>query len=192
MLKRILDITKNGFRYLLLRLIKKFKYLGWPVVFGSGIEIENANIVSIGSLSNIGKDTWMRSALSGLGNGITIGSGVDIGRRNFISCTSEIIIGDNCVFGPNVTVVDNNHEYKDLSKAIKAQGSSNPVSISIGNDCWLGSNVVVLPGTNIGKHCVIAANCVVSGTVPNYCVVAGIPGKVVKKFDRKLGLWVKR
>jgi len=190
--KRILDLAKNGLMYFSFRLTRQFRYLGWPVVFHWGVEIENSSTVTIGNFSNIGKDTWIRSASNKACEGVIIGTNVSIGRRCFISCADKISIGNNCVFGPNVTVVDNNHAYTDLSKPISAQGISSPIPVSIGPDCWIGTNAVILPGSHIGKHCIIGANSVVSGKVPDYSVLAGIPGKIVKKYDQKLGKWIKK
>lgn len=185
-------LIKNGLYYINFRLTNRFKYLGWPVVFGSGIEIENATTLSVGDFSNIGKDTWIRSASLVEEAGITIGTNTIIGRRNFISCAKKIVIGNDCILGPNVTVVDNNHAYTDLSKSISAQGISEPIPVTIGDECWIGTNAVILPGTNMGKHCVIGANSVVSGAVPDYSVVTGIPGKIVKRYDPTLERWVKK
>lgn len=191
MIKRIVSITKNGLLYFFYKLTNRFLYLGWPVVFNQGIELENTETLSIGSFSNIGKDTWMRSALPGKGKGICLGENSMIGRRNFISCAKEITVGKNCIFGPNVTIVDNNHEFKDVTKPILAQGSSKPFPVSIGEDCWIGTNAVILPGTKIGRHCVVGANSVVSGTIPNNSVVTGSPARIVRTFDKKTNRWVK-
>lgn len=191
MIKRIFILLKNGLFYLLFRSTNTFRCLGWPVVFNSGVEIENTETLSIGKFSNIGKDTWMRSALPGKGTGITLGTNAMIGKRNFISCAKEITVGNNCIFGPNVTVVDSNHEYKDISKPILTQGSSKPIPVLIGDDCWIGINAVILPGTKIGRHCVIGANSVVSGEIPDNSVVTGSPARIVKTFDTKTRRWVK-
>ncbi|MCA9369086.1 acyltransferase [Candidatus Woesebacteria bacterium] len=161
MFRRTLDLVKNGLLYVGYRLTHTFKYLGWPVVFSSGVELENPETLSIGNYCNLGKDTWIRSAALGEGEGILIGSNAMIGRRCFISCAKKITIGTDCVFGPNVTIVDNNHSYTDISKPISAQGIAEPDPVSIGDECWIGTNTVILPGANIGKHCVIGANSVV-------------------------------
>lgn len=54
--------------------------------------------------------------------------------------------------------------------------------IYIGSGTWVGLNAVILPGTVVGKGCVIAANCVVKGEFPDYCVIAGVPGKIIKIY----------
>ena len=191
MIKRIATLIQNGLMYSFFRLKHSFRYLGWPVVFNSGVEIENASTLYIGNFSNIGKDTWIRSSLPGKGPGISLGINSMIGRRNFISCAKEITIGNNCIFGPNVTIVDSNHVYTDPAKPISTQGITEPVPVYIGDDCWIGTNAVVLPGTTLGDHCVVGANSVVSGNIPSYSVITGIPGKIVKKYDTKSEKWKK-
>ena len=85
-----------------------------------------------------------------------------------ISCQKKIKIGEGCLFGPSVKIYDNNHKFsknKGVSYEFKAE------SISIGDHCWIASNVVILKGTHIGKNCVIGANCVVSGIIPDNTIV---------------------
>jgi len=55
-------------------------------------------------------------------------------------------------------------------------------SVRIGSGSWLGANVVVLPGTDIGEHVIVAAGAVVRGVIPDRCVVAGVPARVVRRW----------
>ena len=70
---------------------------------------------------------------------------------------------------------------------MSARGGAEP--IEIGGGTWLGINSVILPGTKIGKGCVVAANCVVKGEYPDYCVIAGVPSHIVKRYEN--GEWDK-
>jgi len=63
-------------------------------------------------------------------------------------------------------------------------------SVRIGEGSWLGINVCVL-GANVGKHCVIGANSVVTKDIPDYCVAIGSPARIIKRFDMESGLWKK-
>ena len=54
--------------------------------------------------------------------------------------------------------------------------------VSIGSGSWLGHGTVVLPGATIGRHVVIGANSVVTGEMPDNCVAAGVPARVIKKL----------
>ncbi len=55
--------------------------------------------------------------------------------------------------------------------------------IVIGNDTWIGANVVILPNITIGKYCVVGAGAVVTHDVPDYSIVAGVPARIIKKID---------
>lgn len=60
------------------------------------------------------------------------------------------------------------------------QGSLPKQKVTIGNDVWIGTRVVILPGVHIGNGSIIAAGAVVSKDVPKYAVVGGVPAKVIK------------
>ena len=100
---------------------------------------------------------------------------LNIGKNNFfnngcsLNCLGNVQIGDNNQFGENVLMYDHNHQYTDKSKLISEQGY-NIGNIKIGNNCWIGSNVVILKNVEIGDNVIIGAGCVVyksiiSGTV---------------------------
>lgn len=95
---------------------------------------------------------------------------VEIGEKCFfnnncsISCLNFIQIGDGSIFGEGVKIYDHNHKFADFSKPIKEQGYSQGC-IKIGKHCWIGSNVILLKGADIGDNCVIGAGCVVSDKI---------------------------
>lgn len=104
------------------------------------------------------------------------GGTVKIGNRVFfnndcsINAHKRIEIGDNCIFGENVKIYDHNHIFKDLDKPIYEQGFKCK-DVVIGNNCWIGSNTVILAGTVIGDHCVVGAGCIISGNIPSNSIV---------------------
>ena len=63
--------------------------------------------------------------------------------------------------------------------------------VHIGKDCLIGMNSVILPGTRLGNHCVVGANSTVCGDYPDYCVIAGSPAKIIKKYDFDKKSWIK-
>lgn len=101
---------------------------------------------------------------------VSIGGGCFFNSHCTIDAESGIAIGENCLFAENVKIYDNNHRFTQAGVPIKAQGAKSE-PITIGNNCWLASNVVVLKGTNIGDNCVIGAGCVVSGNIPAGSIV---------------------
>jgi len=110
---------------------------------------------------------------------VTIGDHTRIGLHNTI--IGPVCIGSHVNLAQGITVTALNHHFKDCDKRIDEQGiSTKPVVI--GDDVWIGANAVVLPGVTIGSHVVVAAGAVVTKDVPDYCVVGGIPAKVIKEL----------
>ena len=98
-----------------------------------------------------------------------------------------IHIGSGVYTGPRVYITDINHGYERLDEPIGRQlQEARPVTI--GDNCWLGTNSVILPGTHLGEHVVVAAGAVVSGQVPGRCVVAGSPARIIRRFNGEV--WV--
>jgi acetyltransferase-like isoleucine patch superfamily enzyme len=119
---------------------------------------------------------------------ITIGAGTTVQRRATIN--GSVSIGSGCIIAPNVFISSGTHPFRVYpEKTIREQErliveergdlSSLDRPISIGDDCWLGVNVVICPGVNIGRGVVIGANSVVLKDVPNNTVVAGVPAKAI-------------
>ncbi len=100
---------------------------------------------------------------------IIIGEKVFINQNCSISSKSKITIGDNCNFGPNVCIFDNDHKFD--SKNGVSSSEYNVGEISIGSGTWLASNVVVLRNTTIGRNCVIGAGCIIKGNIPDATMV---------------------
>ncbi|MEL7155210.1 MAG: acyltransferase [Actinomycetota bacterium] len=113
---------------------------------------------------------------------IRIGDGCLIGRGTSIVGHYEIDIGDDVFTGMNVYITDQNHSYGRLDQPIGRQEPTD-VPVRIGSGTWIGSGAVILPGSTIGRQVVVAANAVVRGAVPDHCVVAGVPARVVRRHD---------
>lgn len=102
-------------------------------------------------------------------NGVLhIGSRTYMNRYCMISVQNAVSIGDNCMFGPGVKIFDNNHCFSAQS-GVSSELKTAP--ISIGNNCWIVSDVVLLKGTVVGNNCVIGAGCVISGNIPDGTLV---------------------
>ena len=110
---------------------------------------------------------------------VIIGSHTRIG----IHCTviGPVTIGNHVNLAQGIVVTALNHNFKDTTLYIDEQGiSTNPVVI--GDDVWIGANAVILPGVTIGRHAVVAAGAVVTKDVPDYCVVGGVPARIIKRI----------
>lgn len=100
---------------------------------------------------------------------------------------SKITIGDGCVITSKVTILV--HDYS-IECGLVAIGKQDPVyeamfirEVKIGNNCFIGQNSFIKPGTVIGDNCIIGAGSVVSGTIPDNSIVVGNPAVVIKKTD---------
>lgn len=105
-----------------------------------------------------------------LGHGLVMGSNSSIGPHGYVGCSGPIVIGDNVMIGPKCSLFAENHVFGDDAQTIKSQGVVQK-GISIGNDCWIGSNVIILDGVHIGNHVVIGAGTLVTKDVPDNTIV---------------------
>ncbi len=119
---------------------------------------------------------------------VRIGDRCVIGRGSHIVGHWSIDIGDDVQTGPYVYITDQNHSYTDPDQPV---GTQWPVdaAVRIGAGSWLGAHAVVLPGASLGRNVVVAAGAVVRGEVPDHCVVAGVPARVVRRWTPDEG-WV--
>ena len=101
---------------------------------------------------------------------------------------AEVTIGDNCNFGPNVTIVTPLHPMlpDERREMLTASGEKKHLCyakpVHIGSDCWFGASVTVCPGVTIGDGCVIGAGSVVTRDIPSGCFAAGVPCRVIRKL----------
>src|SRR5690606_31169622 len=122
--------------------------------------------------------------LKSIGESLQIGNNVGINHYCFIGVRGNVIIGNNIIFGPRVSLFSENHNFNRLDIPIKYQGETRKDTI-IGNNVWIGANSVILAGVNIGDGAIIAAGAVVSKDVPNNSIVGGVPAKVLKFREDK-------
>lgn len=161
------------------------------VYIGKNVKVEGKNI-SFGNKTSILDNTTIRGNVT-IGNNVYIHENVLIRSFNYSiyvgdnttinnnTCIlSQCKIGKNVSIAPNVVIVGANHNFADKNQTIKSQGSTS-VGIIIEDDVWIGANASVLDGVVIGKGSIIAAGAVVTKRVPEYCVVAGVPAKVIKE-----------
>lgn len=109
---------------------------------------------------------------------IRIGAGTYINRNTMLDATHQLEIGDNCAIGPNCYLTDHDHG-TDAGVAPLAQ-SLNFAPTRLGNEVWLGANVVVLKGVTIGNGAVIGAGSVVTKDVLPNSIVVGVPAKFIR------------
>lgn len=107
---------------------------------------------------------------------VSIGNNVFIGANAVMQSNSgEIIIGNHIAFGPGVHIFGGAHDFSTVGVYMKNNCVKNTGKIIIEDDCWIGSNVMILPKVNIGKGSVIGAGSIVTKDVPPYSIYVGTP-----------------
>jgi acetyltransferase-like isoleucine patch superfamily enzyme len=157
------------------------------VIFGEG-RIAIGSRTSIGPFASLSAGMPINSEERG-DPIITIGDRCTLGKGIGIVGHERIEIGDDIWTGHYVYITDQNHGYEDVSLPIGVQMWNN-APVSIGSGSWLGHGCVVLPGVHVGAHVVVAAGAVVAEDVPDNCVVAGVPARVLRRYADGLG-WVR-
>jgi len=90
-----------------------------------------------------------------------------------------LTIGNHVHIGPNVSIYAYNHKFTDRESLFEQQGYTDR-DVNINDDVWIGSNVVVLPGVNIGKGTIVGAGSVVTKDLPEYSICVGNPAKPIR------------
>jgi maltose O-acetyltransferase len=132
--------------------------------------------------SHCGDDVIIkRGAYFGSGSHVRLGHRSQLGHGCRID--HDVEIGNDVMMGPDVVMMSNSHEVSRLDIPMIAQGAAPRRPIRIGNDVWIGTRAIILPGVHIDDGVIVAAGSVVTRSVPPYAVVAGVPARVVKFRD---------
>ena len=169
-----------------------FPKMGKGSVILSPLHIDGAKNITIGENTIIQYKSWLVALpLTGENKAnLKIGNGCAIGHFNEIYATKSIIIEDNVLTADRVYISDNLHGYEEIDKPILKQPIKQIGTVRIGEGSWLGVGVCVL-GANIGKHCIIGSNAVVTHDIPDYSVAVGIPAKIIKRYSFSNAIWEK-
>lgn len=161
-----------------------FSYIGKPIYINTFKNIYIGKRVRIFPAA--------RMEVHGNSSKIIIQDNVSIGQNLHIISGGgqELIIGKNTTFSANVFVTNIDHRYDEIGKHILEQPLVNG-DTKIGDNCFIGYGAVLQAGTILGKQCIVGSNTVVRGKFPDYCVIVGIPARIVKRFDSKNNTWRK-
>ncbi|HEY1826113.1 MAG TPA: acyltransferase [Acidimicrobiales bacterium] len=155
--------------------------------------IYNERYLSIGDETLIGPNVCLSAGINAdqvmlATPTVSIGRRCVIGRGSHIVGHWSIELGDEIQTGPYVYITDQNHGYESLDEPVGWQSPSE-AAVRIGSGSWLGANVVILPGTTLGRNTVVAAGAVVRGSFPDHVVLGGVPAKVLRHHQEGRG-WV--
>lgn len=134
--------------------------------------------IRFGEKCFIGKSTTIKADFSEK-SFFQVGDNFGCGDSCFFGCAGGIKLGNDVMMGQNIRFHAQNHLFSDTSVPMSQQGTTEK-GITVGDDCWFGSGCVVLDGVSIGKGCVIGANAVITKDIPDFSVVVGNPGRIIK------------
>lgn len=137
------------------------------------------------------KNTFARNAFSYVGKNVNWGRGVLIsadfqigdfsGVGDGARIPQGVTIGNDVMIGRNLKIFTKNHKSDRIDIPMRLQGFTENSPLNIGNDVWIGDNVIITTGcSQIGDGCILAAGSVVTKDVEPYCVVGGNPAKVIR------------
>ena len=116
------------------------------------------------------------------------GSHIEVGKNFFANynCTiidvAKVKIGDNCQMAPNVAIYTAGHPLHPVARNSMYEYG---ISVTIGDNVWIGGNTVIMPGVHIGSNTVIGAGSVVTRDIPDWSVAVGNPCRVIKKITEE-------
>ena len=153
--------------------------------------MEHPENIKVGDKVYIGYQTWLAATphVSSAPE-LIIGDGSSIGRWNQLYSTTSIIVEEKVLTADRVFISDSWHDWMDIHVPIMEQPVKSKGGMRIGAGTWIGINACIV-GANIGKNCVIGANSVVTKDIPDYCIVGGIPAKILKQYNPATGKWEK-
>lgn len=168
-----------------------FNTLGKGSTLGNHTTYIGEQYISIGVESHIGDYgrltaySYYQATRQQFTPQISIGNNCSIGAQSHITAINNISIGNNVLTGPRVLITDNSHgnsslcalEIPPYARELISQGP-----IVIEDNVWIGEGAMIMPNVHIGKGCIIAANSVVTKSIPAYCIVAGSPAKIIKQL----------
>jgi acetyltransferase-like isoleucine patch superfamily enzyme len=159
--------------------------------FGKGsrlrfpLRIEGEELVAVGDNVFIGPNCWVEvvSDRGKCGVAIEIGDGVAIAGFCTITAAERVVIERDVLIARYVYISDHTHEYEIADLPIIAQGIKNVSPVIIKEGAWIGQGAVICPGVTIGRNSVVGANSIVRDSIPDRCVAAGVPARIIRKMD---------
>jgi acetyltransferase-like isoleucine patch superfamily enzyme len=164
------------------------------VHFMSQLTRKRASRISLGNSVSLKKGAWLNVATADTEGEpiIVIEDNCNIGADSIISGKNRIHLEPYVLVAQSVLIVDHNHAYEDITRPIVNQGITEGGRIRIGWGSWIAHGAAILcpkGELTIGRNCVIAANSVVTRSIPDYSLVAGLPARIIRQYDPETKTW---
>jgi acetyltransferase-like isoleucine patch superfamily enzyme len=153
--------------------MRREAFVRWPV-HGNVLEALREDRLRIGAGTLLEPGVWITAPDQAR---VTIGAGVFLNLGVMIASQNLVEIGDNCMLANGCFISDASHRFDDPDKPITWQGFESKGPTRVGENCWLGANVVVTSGVSLGERCVVGANSVVTKDIEPFTIAAGAPAK---------------
>jgi acetyltransferase-like isoleucine patch superfamily enzyme len=146
---------------------------------GNVLEMLREGRLTIGPHAYFEPGVWLTSDAGR----IAVGGGSFLNLNVMIAAVESVSLGDHCMLANGCLVTDGNHRFDDLEKPVPWQGFTSRGPVTLGDNVWLGANVVVTSGVTIGRRAVIGANSVVIDDIPEFSIAAGAPARILKTIE---------
>jgi acetyltransferase-like isoleucine patch superfamily enzyme len=161
--------------------LRREAFVRWPV-HGNVLQALREGRLEIGAGALLEPNVWITAPD---GARVRIGAGTFINQGVMIAAQGLVEIGAHCMLANGCFVSDASHRFDDPERPITWQGFQSKGPTRIGENCWLGANVVVTSGVRIGERCVIGANSVVTRDVDPFSIAAGVPARVLGPVGKR-------
>jgi acetyltransferase-like isoleucine patch superfamily enzyme len=159
--------------------MRRQAFVRWPV-HGNLLEAFTEGRLDVGAGTLFEPGVWITAPGSAR---VRIGQGTFLNKGVMVASHELVEIGSHCMLANGCFVSDANHRFDDPHRPVTWQGFVSKGPTRIGDNCWLGANVVVGTGVNIGERSVIGANSVVTRDVDAFSVVAGAPARLLRRVE---------
>jgi acetyltransferase-like isoleucine patch superfamily enzyme len=159
--------------------MRREAFVRWPV-HGNVLEAFAEGRLEVGAGTLFEPGVWITAPGAAR---VRIGEGTFLNKGVMVAAHELVEIGSHCMLANGCFVSDANHRFDDLDLPVTWQGFVSKGPTRIGDNCWLGANVVVGSGVQIGERCVIGANSVVTADIDAFSVAAGAPARVLRRIE---------
>lgn len=174
--------------------LRKIRFGGGDVQFGSGCSFLNTEYMSFGCHCSIGRGCRIEAICEHQGESyspeLVIGNNVSLEDWCHIGCANKVEIGDGTMIASRVFITDHFHgsiTHNDLKYERPALRPLSTKPVKIGNNVWIGEGVNIMPGVTLGDNVIVGANAVVTHSFESGVVIAGCPAKIIKDLREATG-----
>lgn len=182
-IKSILSLIYNGLD------ICRFKRISYPFYINAGLKTHNPGKICFDKNVRIGRFGRLSCYGKSEDSLLIIEDNVYIGDFFSVLVGGQVIIKKNTLIASYVAVISENHGIDPECGVGYGKQDLIEKPTIIGEHCWIGEKVVILPGVNIGDWCIIGASSVVAKSIPSYSIAVGNPAKVIKRYNFTSHKW---